>query len=114
MRRRKPERFPPRQDRRAPFICDEQTHAEVRERARDTIAVSFTDIERKLGDGREYAALSGYSIADPMLLVLYRWGLRIDMPMQTGYPAWTALARRILSRPAVQRALNSEGLEFHV
>jgi glutathione S-transferase len=86
------------------FICDEQRYAEVRERARDTIAVSFTDIERKLGDGREYAALSGYSIVDPMLLVLYRWGLRIDMPMQTGYPAWTTLARRILSRPAVQRA----------
>ena len=52
----------------------------------------------------------GYSIVDPFLLVLYRWGNRIGLDMRAGYPAWAGHAERLLDRQAVQRVLRREGI----
>jgi glutathione S-transferase len=53
---------------------------------------------------------SGYSAADGYALTFFRWGKRIGFDMST-FPQWEALASRTLERPAVQRALDREGLK---
>ncbi|CAN7427920.1 glutathione S-transferase N-terminal domain-containing protein [Trinickia sp. LjRoot230] len=93
----------------ARFAADTALHEAISAHGRHTIIESYVSIEAKLADApREWALASGYSIVDPFLLVLYRWGNRIGLPMQLDYPAWTALTERMLKRPAVQRAMASE------
>jgi glutathione S-transferase len=60
-----------------------------------------------------YAAGDVYSIADPMFLVLYRWGWRVDEPVgPEAFPAWTAHIERVTARPAVRRVLEREGINL--
>jgi glutathione S-transferase len=60
-----------------------------------------------------YAAGDIYSIADPMFLVIYRWGWRVGETMGTGtFPAWTDYVRRLSERPAVRRVLEKEGVSL--
>jgi glutathione S-transferase len=75
---------------------------------------AFKDIETQLADGRDWAVPGSYSIADPFLLVLYRWGNRIGIPMSSNYPAWTNLSHRTAARPAVLEVLEREGLSLEV
>ncbi|MBX5472090.1 MAG: glutathione S-transferase, partial [Acetobacteraceae bacterium] len=57
-----------------------------------------------------------YSVVDSLLLVYWIWGrgpvLGFDMPRD--FPDWTAHARRMARRPAVQRALAAEGLQLPI
>jgi glutathione S-transferase len=76
------------------------------------VAEQYAFIERVLADGRDWAVPGGYSLVDPYLLVFFHWGERIDLAMREAYPAWTALARRTLARPAVQRVLAQEGIRI--
>jgi glutathione S-transferase len=75
-------------------------HEAISKHARGTLAAAYEDIERKLADGRSYALAHGYTVVDPFLLVLYRWGARIGLPMadiwrssQHDLPARLALYR---------------------
>ena len=91
---------------------DTSAHEAIRANGRRVVEEAYATIERTLGDGREWALPSGYTIVDPFLLVLYRWGNRIGLGMRSNYAAWTALAERTLERPAVQRALAREGISI--
>lgn len=91
---------------------DTSAHEAIRANGRRVVEEAYATIERTLGDGREWALPSGYTIVDPFLLVLYRWGNRIGLGMRANYAAWTALAERTLERPAVQRALAREGISI--
>ena len=51
-----------------------------------------------------------YSIADAYLLPFYRWGNRIGLAMSREYPRWADWTRRMLERPAVARAIATEGI----
>lgn len=51
-----------------------------------------------------------YSIADAYLLPFYRWGNRIGLSMAEEYPRWAEWTKRMLDRPAVARAIATEGL----
>jgi glutathione S-transferase len=53
-----------------------------------------------------------FSIVDPLLLVLFRWGNRIGLAMGERYPAWSRLAWRMVDRPAVTRVLEREGISI--
>jgi glutathione S-transferase len=53
---------------------------------------------------------SAYSIADAYLLPFYRWGNRIGLAMSQDHPRWAAWTRRMLERPAVARAISTEGI----
>jgi glutathione S-transferase len=53
---------------------------------------------------------SGYSIVDPYLLVFYRWGQLLGFDLPRRCPAWTRLTYALLDRPAVDRALQREGV----
>lgn len=89
---------------------DPAPHASLQDNGRRIVREAADKIEGMLGDRRTWALASGYSIVDPFLLVLYRWGNRIGLPMRNRYPAWTAMADRMLARPAVQRVLEREGI----
>jgi len=42
--------------------------------------------------------------------VLFRWGKRLGLDMPAQYPAWTAVVERLWQRPAIERAVEVEGL----
>ena len=87
-------------------------HDAISKHARGTIAMAYSDIGRKLANGWTYAVPYGYTVVDPFLLVLYRWGARIGLSMPDSYPAWTGLVQRIVERTAVQRVMQREGISF--
>jgi glutathione S-transferase len=62
-------------------------------------------------EGQQYAAGEAYSLADAYLLVFFGWasGLK-KFDMATTYPHYTAWARRVLARPAVQKVVALEGI----
>ncbi|MEA3041077.1 MAG: glutathione S-transferase [Sphingomonadales bacterium] len=94
------------------FTAGEDGIEAVREQGRRNLADQYAYIERLLGDGRGWAVPEGYSIADPYLLVFFRWGRRVGIDMRSGYPAWSAATDRLLERPAVLRVLEDEGLDI--
>jgi glutathione S-transferase len=53
-----------------------------------------------------------YTIADCYLLPFYRWGARIGLPMADACPRWTRWCSQMVTRPAVQRAIEREGVGF--
>lgn len=84
----------------------------IRVQGRRTVIDSYASIEQQFADGREWAARSGFSIVDPFLLVLYRWGNRIGVDMGASYPAWSGQVARLRARLTVQRVLEREGVSI--
>lgn len=80
--------------------------------ARDRIAACNDEIELRMADGRRFAVGTGYTLADPYLLVFFRWANRIGLDAPTAYPAWTAWAKIVGERPAVARVLQREGVSL--
>jgi glutathione S-transferase len=93
------------------FLPDESMHAPLVARGKEHLLSAFALVEAKLKD-RDWAAGDHYSVVDPYLLVFYRWGNRMAIDMQHGYPAWTSHARRLEGREAVQRAISQEGISL--
>ena len=89
------------------FSDDEGALPSIRARGLASLADHHAYIDRLLTEAGGWALPSGYSFVDPYLLVFYRWGERLDLPMRD-YPAWSALTDRLLARPAVQRVLERE------
>lgn len=94
------------------FDADSSHYDALHAMGRQTIEAAFHDIERQLADGRQWAVAQGYSVVDPFLLVLFRWGNRTGFAMRRDFPAWAALSDRLLQRPAVKRALEKEGVSI--
>lgn len=69
----------------------------------------FGDIERLLVGG-DWLLGDRYTVADGYPLIFLRWARRQGFDT-TRYPRWTAHARRMIERPAVQRAITREGLD---
>jgi glutathione S-transferase len=93
------------------YASDPRAVEDVAATAKKTCRELWHAVEQKLGDG-PWAIGSRYSVADPYLLVYWTWGrgptLAFDMGRE--FPHWTAHARRLALRPAVQRAFAREGL----
>jgi glutathione S-transferase len=92
------------------FSSDGLHHETLTKHGFGVIKDAFMDIEAQLADGRDWAVPGGYSIADPFLLVLYRWGNRIGIPMSSRCPAWAKLSYRTAARPAALEVLEQEGI----
>lgn len=89
------------------FTDDQSVWEAIQAGGRKALEKQFDEIETLCGDGW---LVSGYfTAADSYVLTFFRWGRRIGEEMII-YPAWAALCRRMLERPAVQRALQREGL----
>ena len=96
---RRPERF---------LADDSPCAAELsREGCERTVAL-YREVEQRL-DG-EWAAGDAYSIADMYLFPFYTWAWRIELDVKRECPKWTAIFNRMLTRPAVRRAVEREGL----
>jgi len=94
------------------FTGDENAFPAVKAKGRQNVREQYAYIESLLADGRDWAVPAGYTVVDPYLLVFYYWGQLIRLDMQSGYPAWTLLAKRVVARPAVQRALANEEIKI--
>jgi glutathione S-transferase len=77
--------------------------------ARNKLDVRFKHIEKHLSTN-EYLAGSAFSLPDAYLFVVLGWApaMKIDL---SGYPNINAFIARIGSRPAVQKAMEEEGLK---
>jgi glutathione S-transferase len=95
------------------YTRDEHCLESISEMGRQNLAGQYEYIEQLLGDGRQWASPSGYTVVDPYLLVFFEWGQRIGFEMRTLYPAFARLIDQVLARPAVQRVLAREGVEIH-
>lgn len=58
--------------------------------------------------GKQWAMGDDYTVCDPYLLVVYRWGLKLKMPIGT-LAELGRFNRQMLERPAVQRVYAREG-----
>jgi len=91
------------------FVPGEEAYPPVRESGRLNYERCLADIEKIL-QHNDYAIGSQYSVVDPFWLVFYRWGARSNYDMRNEFPAFTAYTDRLSRRPAVQRALSTEGI----
>ena len=97
--------------RAARYAADPRAVEDVAATAKKTCRELWQAVEGKLGVG-PWAIGERYSVADPYLLVYWTWGRgpALAFDMARDFPRWTAHARRLATRPAVQRAFASEGL----
>ena len=92
------------------FVSDLALFPAVRARGMENLREQCAYIELLLSDGRDWAVPGGYSVVEPYLLVFYRWGWMFDLDMAAAHPAWAALSRRTLARPAVRRVFDMLGI----
>ncbi len=93
------------------FAGDTAVHEALKTTARANIEKNFADIE-KLLTGKTFAMGGQYTVCDPYLLVFYRWGNRIGIPMKERFPLWGKHAQRVASRPTVKRVLEAEDIQI--
>jgi glutathione S-transferase len=68
----------------------------------------YREVERRLSDG--WAAGDAYSIADIYLFPFFTWTPRLEFDVRKECPKWARLFYRVKQRPAVQRAVEREGI----
>jgi glutathione S-transferase len=93
------------------YSTEESAHASIIATSRATLEKYFAEID-KLLMGKTFAMGGQYTVCDPYLLVFYRWGNRIGIPMKEKYSVWTKHALRVASRPTVKRVLEVEGIQI--
>jgi len=95
------------------YASDPQAIEDVVAKGRETCRAVWGEVERKLGPG-PWALGEQYTVADPYLVTFWTWGRgpTLGFDMARDLPAWTAHARRMAARPAVQAAFAREGLEL--
>jgi glutathione S-transferase len=90
------------------FVSDESAKDAVKAKAGELFRGYLEEID-KLLEGHKWAIANQYTVADPYLLVFYRWGNRSKMPV-TELKNYTAHVQRVLARPAVQKVMADEGI----
>jgi glutathione S-transferase len=92
----------------AAFVSDETAQQDLISKARQKVEAVLNLAEQKLTN-KEFALGSDYSICDPYLLVLFQWAKNLQFPIGQ-WPCYARLAAKLYQRPAVHKALASEGL----
>ncbi len=90
------------------FAHDPKAREEIARVGRETVLKHFDELE-SLAARADWLVGGRFSIADPYMLVFYRWGglIGADMPQ---YFAWTRHRDRLLTLASVKRALATEEL----
>jgi glutathione S-transferase len=81
---------------------------ELTEQGRVNTIRFYREVERRLTDG--WAAGDSYSVADIYLFPFFTWAWRLDFDIRKECPKWAALFDRVKALPAVQRAVEREGI----
>ncbi len=95
------------------YASSEAAKADVVDKGRQTCRDVWAQVdERFAASSFDWAAGQRYSVADPYIFTFWTWGRgpNLGFDMARDFPAWTAHARRMGERPAVQRALEREGI----
>ena len=97
--------------RAARYASDPRAVEDVAATARKTCQELWRAVDQKVGEG-PWALGERYSVADPYLMVYWHWGRGpvLNFDVAHDLPHWTAHARRLAGRPAVQKAFAQEGL----
>jgi glutathione S-transferase len=75
---------------------------------RERLATRFAHLDKHLA-GNEYLMEKAFSVADAYLFVVSNWASRVDVDLSS-FGNVLAYRNRISARPAVQAALQAEGL----
>jgi glutathione S-transferase len=95
------------------YAASDAARADVVEKGRQTCRDVWAQVEERFAaSASDWAAGQGYSVADPYIFTFWTWGRgpNLGFDMARDFPAWSAHARRMGGRPAVQRALAREGI----
>ena len=88
---------------------DGDDHQEaVKAKARESLQGYLEEID-KLLEGHKWAIANQYTVADPYLLVFYRWANRAKLPVRE-LKNYSALVDRVMARPAVKKVMADEGI----
>jgi glutathione S-transferase len=93
-------------------VSDEAAAPSVKQAAGERLNRMFDVISEQLGD-RTWLLGERFSAADLFLFMLIRWGRGMPRPPRS-HPNLNAFAERVLARPAVQQALDAEGIKAPV
>jgi glutathione S-transferase len=92
----------------ARYVDDADAQEKVKAKARTSFEGYLNEIDGLLA-GRKFCVGNHYTAVDAYLLVFYRWGNRAKMPVRQ-LANYTALADRVLARPAVKKVMADEGI----
>jgi glutathione S-transferase len=94
------------------YATDPTAIEDVVAKGKETCRALWRDVDGRLAGLGPWALGERYSVADPYLLVFWNWGRGpyLGFDMEAEMPHWTAHARRMAERPAVQRIFQREGL----
>lgn len=86
---------------------------DVRAKGLDTCRDLWRAVDARIGQG-PWAIGQDYTVADAYLLVFWTWGRgpALGFAMAEDFANWTAHARHMAQRPAVQRAFRREMLDL--
>jgi len=93
----------------SPFFASEPIEGPAREAAEAKVARRMTHVESVLSDGRPYLLGNTFTVADAYTFVVSSWA----GPTGIGHDRWpnvAAYVKRISERPAVIKAMKTEGL----
>lgn len=95
------------------YATGQAAKVEVVAKGRETCRDVWSQVEAKFAaSASDWAAGPRHSVADPYIFTFWTWGRgpNLGYDMARDFPAWTEHARRMGERPAVRRALATEGL----
>ncbi len=93
----------------SPFFSGQTLDDDEAGKVRQKIARRVTHIEQRLADGRLFLLGTDFSVADAYAFVVLGWSQTVNFDLGA-FPKVKAYLKRIVSRPAVERALVEEGL----
>lgn len=91
-----------------PLFQDTSTEAE-QAKARATVGGKFDTVEKLFADGRQTLVDGQFTIADAYLFVVANWANFTGIDLAR-WPQLAGFVARVAQRPAVQKALSTEGL----
>jgi len=92
----------------ARYVDEADAQEKVKAKARTSYEDCLREIDGLLA-GRKWCIGDHYTCVDAYLLVFYRWGNRQKMPVRD-LKNYSALADRVLARPAVKKVMADEGI----
>jgi glutathione S-transferase len=90
------------------YVDGDDHQAAVKEKGLASFHGHLEEID-KLLEGHKWSIANQYTVADPFLMVFYRWGNRAKLPVKN-LKNYTALVDRVMSRPAVHKVMADEGI----
>ena len=90
------------------YTDDDSAKESVKKKGLESFHDYLKEIDRLLA-GQKWCIANQYTVIDPYLLVFYRWGNRAKLPVKE-LKNYTALVDRVMSRPAVHKVMQDEGI----